>query len=84
MANRKPLSPKALEILEALREGTFTMAQLVERGLVDVNSAQFTALVNRGLISAEKVTVEVPTVIKRTVNAYTVTEKGKEFKVEAE
>lgn len=84
MANRKPLSAKSLEILDALREGTFTMAQLVERGVVDVNSAQFTALVNRGLVSAEKITVEVPTVVKRKVNAYSITDKGKEFEPEAE
>jgi predicted transcriptional regulator len=82
MANQKSLSPKSLEALQILKEGTFTMNELVERGLDNLNSANLTALVNRGLISSEQVVVEVPTVVKRKVNAYTLTDKGKAFKGE--
>lgn len=84
MAKAK-LSEKALEVLEMLKDGsTVTVAELKERGVEGLNSAQLTALVKRGLVSAEKVTVEVPTVVKRKVNAYTVTEAGSEFKSEDE
>jgi hypothetical protein len=81
MAN-KPLSPKSLEILKALESGTFTMADLKDQGIADLNSANFTALVNRGLIASEQIVVEVPTVVKRKVNAYTLTDKGANFKAE--
>lgn len=82
MANQKVLSPKSLQALKILKEGTFTMSDLVEKGLDGLNSAHLTALVNRGLITAEKVVVEVPTVVKRKVNAYTLTEKGQAHKAE--
>jgi predicted transcriptional regulator len=82
MANQKSLSPKSLEALQILKEGTFTMSELVERGVENLNSANLTALVSRGLISSEQVVVEVPTVVKRKVNAYSLTEKGKAFKGE--
>jgi DNA-binding PadR family transcriptional regulator len=36
--------------------------------------------VNRGLATTDKVEVEVPTVVKRKVNIYTITEKGIDFK----
>jgi hypothetical protein len=80
MAN-KILSAKSLEVLEVLKSGkeNITMAGLEIEGL---NSAHLTALVNRGLVVAEKVVVEVPTVVKRKVNAYTLTEKGIAFKGE--
>lgn len=81
MANQKVLSVKSLEVLEILKSGKagVTMSEL---GLDGLNSAHLTALVNRGLVSAEKVVVEVPTVVKRKVNAYTLTDKGHEFKGE--
>jgi len=82
MANQKVLSPKSLQALQILREGTFTMSDLVEKGVESLNSAHLTALVNRGLITAEKVVIEVPTIVKRKVNAYSLTEKGQEFKAE--
>jgi hypothetical protein len=82
MANQKSLSLKSLEALQILKEGTFTMNELVERGLDNLNSANLTALVNRGLITSEQIVVEVPTVVKRKVNAYTLTDKGKAFKGE--
>ena len=81
MANQKVLSPKSLEVLQALKgiEGAVTMNDL---NIENLNSAHLTALVNRGLVVAEKVTVEVPTIAKRKVNAYTLTEKGQGFKGE--
>ena len=81
MANQKVLSPKSLEVLQALKgiEGAVTMNDL---NIENLNSAHLTALVNRGLVVAEKVTVEVPTIAKRKVNAYILTEKGQGFKGE--
>lgn len=81
MANSKVLSPKSLEVLEVLKglDGAVTMNDLNLDGL---NSAHLTALVNRGLVVADKVVVEVPTIAKRKVNAYTLTDKGMAFKGE--
>ena len=81
MANQKVLSPKSLQVLEVLKgiEGAVTMNDL---NIENLNSAHLTALVNRGLVTAEKVTVEVPTTVKRKVNAYILTEKGQGFKGE--
>lgn len=81
MANQKVLSPKSLQVLQALKgiEGGVTMNDL---NIENLNSAHLTALVNRGLVVAEKVTVEVPTIAKRKVNAYSLTEKGQGFKGE--
>ena len=81
MANQKVLSPKSLEVLQVLKgvESPMTMSDLQVENL---NSAHLTALVNRGLVVAEKVVVEVPTTVKRKVNAYTLTEKGQNYKGE--
>ena len=81
MANQKVLSPKSLEVLQVLKglESPMTMGDLQVENL---NSAHLTALVNRGLVVAEKVVVEVPTIAKRKVNAYTLTEKGQNYKGE--
>ena len=81
MANQKVLSPKSLEVLQVLKgvESPMTMGDLQVENL---NSAHLTALVNRGLVVAEKVVVEVPTTVKRKVNAYTLTEKGQNYKGE--
>lgn len=81
MANQKVLSPKSLEVLQVLKgvESPMTMNDLQVENL---NSAHLTALVNRGLVVAEKVVVEVPTTVKRKVNAYTLTEKGQNYKGE--
>lgn len=81
MAN-KPLSAKALEVLKVLGTGEATVAELKDKGLEGLNSAHLTALVNRGFVAAEKVTVEVPTVVKRKVNKYSLTEKGTAYKGE--
>ena len=80
MAN-KVLSPKSLEVLEALK-GLDQAVTMNELNLDGLNSAHLTALVNRGLVVADKVVVEVPTIAKRKVNAYTLTEKGMAFKGE--
>ena len=80
MAN-KVLSPKSLEVLEALK-GLDQAVTMNDLNLDGLNSAHLTALVNRGLVVADKVVVEVPTIAKRKVNAYTLTEKGMAFKGE--
>ena len=81
MANKKPLSQhsqKALSFLKGQTEPTI-MASIEVEGL---NSAHLTALKNRGLVETVQVEIEVPTVVKRKVNAYTLTAKGHEFKAE--
>ena len=80
MAN-KVLSPKSLEVLEILK-GSNQAVTMSDLNLDGLNSAHLTALVNRGLVTADKVVVEVPTVVKRKVNAYTLTDKGMAFKGE--
>ena len=81
MAKVNKLSEGASKVLEALKEvGTATAMELKEKGLEKLNSAHLVALSNRGLVVSEDVIIEVPTVVKRKVKAYTITEKGKEFK----
>ncbi len=81
MANSKVLSPKSVEVLEVLKSATEPTI-MSEMNIEGLNSANLTALVNRGLVSAEQVIVEVPTIVKRKVNAYTITDKGLTFKGE--
>lgn len=81
MANLKPLSEKSLLALNALK-GVDAPVVMAELGVEGLNSANLTALVNRGLVEAVQVVVEVPTVVKRKVNAYTLTDKGANFKAE--
>jgi DNA-binding PadR family transcriptional regulator len=81
MANQKVLSEKSLQVLEILKSATAPMI-MSEIEIENLNSANLTALVNRGLVVAEQVIVEVPTIVKRKVNAYNLTEKGKAFKGE--
>jgi hypothetical protein len=81
MANIKVLSPKSVEVLEVLKSATAPII-MSEMNIEGLNSANLTALVNRGLVVAESVVVEVPTIVKRKVNAYTITEKGLTFKAE--
>lgn len=81
MAN-KPLSTMSLKVLQSLADSEATVAELKEAGLEGLNSAHLTALVNRGFVEAEKVTVEVPTIVKRKVNRYRVTDKGAQYKGE--
>lgn len=80
MANQKVLSALSLQALEVLKGGDATANEIKDKGLENLNSAHLTALVNRGLIEAEKVTVEVPTIVKRKVNKYRLTEKGVAYK----
>lgn len=81
MAN-KPLSTMSLKVLQSLADSEATVAELKETGLEGLNSAHLTALVNRGFVEAEKVTVEVPTIVKRKVNRYRLTDKGAQYKGE--
>ena len=80
MAKVNKVSEGALKALEALKTvGTATAKDLKDAGLEGLNSAHLTALVNRGLVEATDTVVEVVTVVKRKVKAYTITEKGKTF-----
>jgi hypothetical protein len=81
MANVKVLSPKSIEVLEILKSVSAPTI-MSEMGIEGLNSANLTALVNRGLVVAEQVVVEVPTIVKRKVNAYSITDKGLTFKAE--
>ena len=83
MAKVNKLSEGASKTLEMLKEvGTATALELKEKGLENLNSAHLVALSNRGLVESKDVEVEVQTIVKRKVKAYTITEKGKEFKEE--
>ena len=83
MAKVNKLSKGASEALEMLKEViTATALTLKENGLENLNSSHLVALKNRGLVETKDVEVEVLTVVKRKVKAYTITEKGKEFKEE--
>ena len=81
MANQKPISTKSMEALNFLKGATepTIMSEIAVEGL---NSAHLTALANRGLVEATQVVVEVPTVVKRKVNAYILTDKGQAYKAE--
>lgn len=78
MAKTK-LSTVSIQALEVLKNQSLTASELKDLGLNELNSAHLTALANRGLIVADKVEVEVQTVVKRKVNKYTVTDKGMSF-----
>ena len=69
------LSEGAIAVFNAMKEAgrPLTMQELKDAG-VNANPAHFTALKNRGLISAEKVEKEVITVAKREVNEYALIE----------
>ena len=70
-----PLSKEAKAVYEVLKnaEKPLTLAELAKK-VEGLNSAHLTALKNRGLVGAEKVTKEVTVVQKREVNEYTVTD----------
>ena len=71
------LSAGAVDALKALATvKTATAKDLKDAGLEGLNSAHLTALVNRGLAESHDVEVEVVTVVKRKVKAYTVTDAG--------
>jgi len=70
-----PLSPESIALFELLKAqpAGVTAADVKALGFA-ANSANFTALANRGLITSTSVEREVVTVAKRTVNEYTVVE----------
>ena len=77
MNKTNKLSAGALDALKTLAvKGTATAKDLKDAGLEGLNSAHLTALVNRGFAEAVDVEVEVVTVVKRKVKAYTVTDAG--------
>ena len=71
---------KALDILKDVK--TATALDIKGKGFEDLNSAHLTALVNRGYVVSTDVEVEVQTVVKRKVKAYTITEDGLAYKGE--
>lgn len=69
----KPLSAGAKRAYEMLKEfGPLTVAEMKEKGFAEANSAHLVALKRRGMIDSDEITVEVPTVVKRKVQLYTV------------
>ena len=75
MANEAKLSATALKALELLENGEAVYKELAEQ-VQGLNPAHLKALENRGLVKAEVVVVEVPTVVKRKVKRYALVEKG--------
>lgn len=78
MAKTKPdvLTEGMIESLRALSNGApITVAELKLANFA-VNPSQLTALVKRGLVASESVSIEVPIITKRDVNQYTITEAG--------
>lgn len=75
MAKVKELSVNAKGALAYLKETgkPMTLKEMKET-LEGLNPAHLTALVNRGLVTAEKVEVEEVVVVKRKVNLYTLVE----------
>lgn len=69
----RPLSEMSEKALELLKSGeTLTVADIKGKGLEKINSSHLTALVTRGLVEAVDTVIEVPTIVKRKVKAYTI------------
>lgn len=75
------LSAGSKRALEMLHDEDMTVADMKVKGFEKVNSAHLTALVNRDLVMAGKVRLVCECCgSKRTVNEYSLTEKGREYK----
>ena len=75
------LSKGSMRALEMLRDGNLTVADMKVKGFDGVNSAHLMALTNRELATATKVKLVCECCgSKRTVNEYSLTEKGREYK----
>lgn len=75
MSKKPELSVNSKRAYEMLKDnGPLTVAQMKELGFAEVNSANLIALKKRGLVESVEVVVEVPTVVKRKVQLYTVKE----------
>ena len=75
MSKKPELSVNSKRAYEMLKDnGPLTVAQMKELGFAEVNSANLIALKRRGLVESVEVVVEVPTVVKRKVQLYTVKE----------
>lgn len=72
-----PLSEVAQAIYDLMvKEGRpLTLAEVRELGIANANSSHFTALRNRGLITADDVEKEVVEVKTRTVKIYSLVDK---------
>lgn len=68
-----PLSEQAVAVFNAMKEANraLTLEEVKSMG-IEANPAHFTALKNRGLISAEKVEKIVVVESKREVNVYSI------------
>lgn len=75
------LSDGSLKALEMIKKGVSTAQEMKDKGF-EVNSSHLTALVNRGLVVANTVEKEMQVVVKRKVNEYALSDKGKTFKSE--
>ena len=79
MAKENKLSVGAMTALSHVKGGASTAQEIKANGF-DVNPAHLTALVNRGLVTAEKIQLVCACCgAKRVVNSYTITDEGKEF-----
>lgn len=75
MSKKPELSVNSKRAYKMLKDnGSLTVAQMKELGFAEVNSANLIALKRRGLVESVEVVVEVPTVVKRKVQLYTVKE----------
>lgn len=75
MSKKPELSVNSKRAYEMLKDnGPLTVAQMKELGFAEVNSANLVSLKRRGLVDSVEVVVEVPTVVKRKVQLYTVKE----------
>ena len=75
MSKKPELSVNSKRAYEMLKDnGPLTVAQMKELGFTEVNSANLVSLKRRGLVDSVEVVVEVPTVVKRKVQLYTVKE----------
>lgn len=73
MSKKPELSVNSKRAYEMLKEnGPLTVSQMKELGFTEVNSANLVSLKRRGLVDSVEVEIEVPTVVKRKVQLYTV------------
>ena len=77
MAKVNQLSEGAKKVYEILKAngGSLTIAEIKEKGFTGANSSHLVALRTRGYLESEIVEREVPAIVKKKVNLYTLTEK---------
>jgi chromosome segregation and condensation protein ScpB len=72
------LSAKSKEILAVLEtaETPLTLAEIKENFVADANPSNLSALISRGLVTAELVERKIMVEQKRTVNTYRIVKRG--------